>query len=222
MKKIRALFTKKVLIAIVVLGALVIVMLYALVYLKYSEKTLALESSNGQLKNSIRDLKVYYDNMETYEEQIELASEEIQKLLEPYPAGARPEDVLMLAVDIQENSVIQYSNINMAESELVYEVTQDIVEGAGIEGLENKIEFKKKHATYVNLTNYENLKECIEQIYASSNRIGIQQISYSKHENSNILDGTIDLSFYYATGTGKKYVSPEIEEYPMGAENIFQ
>lgn len=222
MKKIKALFTKKVLIAIIVLGALVILMLYTLVYLSYSEKTLALESSNRQLRNTIQELKVYHDNIQMYETEIALAEEEIDKLLEEYPAGARPEDVIMLAVNIQENSVIQYNNINMIENESVYEIPQNIVTSAGIEEFEQGINFMKKDATYVNKTNYENLKECIEQIYASPNRIGIRQILYEKDEHSNVLEGTIDLSFYYATGTGKEYVCPEIEEYPMGAENIFQ
>ncbi len=222
MRKIKEAFTKKVLTAIIVIGVLAIVLLYSFVYLKYSDMTIALEDSNRQLRNTIAELKGYYDNQKQYEADIELSEEIVNQLIEDYPADARPEDVIMLAVEMQENSTISYTNINMGENELVYDIPAETVSVAGIEGLEQKISFMKKKATYVNKTNYENLKSCIEQIYDSPNRIGIESISYAKEENSDVLSGTMDLIFYYATGTGKEYVCPDIAEYLMGTDNIFQ
>lgn len=222
MRKIKAAFTKKVLTAIVIIGVLAILLMYMLVYMKYSDKTIELQRTNSELKNTISELRVYYDNQAKYEADIAVIREVVERLLGDYPADVRPEDVVMLSVELQENSQIVYSNINMSENELVYEVPQEVVMGAGYEGLDEKITFMRKRASLVNLTNYDNLKECIEQIYKNPNRIGIENIAYIKNNEEDILEGSIDLIFYYATGTDKEYVCPDIEEYLMGTKNIFQ
>ena len=55
-----------------------------------------------------------------------------------------------------------------------------------------------------------------------SNRIGIQNVVYSKGdaENPN-LSGHIDLVFYSVQGTGKEYAAPDMIPYIAGTDNIF-
>ncbi|MBQ7944475.1 MAG: hypothetical protein IJ326_10490 [Lachnospiraceae bacterium] len=221
MQNFKSYFTKKVLTAIVAVGAVIILLLYVFVYMDYSEKTWELERSNRQLRNSLSDLKVYYDNMDKYQEEMDAVVEEVDKILVQYPADTKPEDVIMLAVQLQENADISISAINMQDNAMVYAVPQQIVAGAGIEGLEHEIDFMQKSATYVNITDYDNLKECVEQIYASDNRIGISSITYIKGEEVGTLEGSINLRFYNASGTGKEYVYPDIDEYLSGTDDIF-
>ena len=40
-------------------------------------------------------------------------------------------------------------------------------------------------------------------------------------EEGVILDGTVDVTFYAVTGTGKEYVPREFEDFPVGIENLF-
>jgi len=190
--------------------------------MKYSEKTEELKSSNQQLSTRVAELKGYYDKQAKYQKDIDLINEIVTKLMEDYPADTRQEDVVMLAVELQNKYDMVISNVNMEENELVYDVPKETVKGAKIEGFDKNLQFMKKKASYANMTNYENLKAAIETIYDSPNRVGIELISYVKDTESNVLDGTIDLIFYYAKGTDKEYVCPDIEEYLMGAENIFQ
>ena len=222
MQNVKAFFNKKVLTAIVAVGALIILLLYVFVYMDYSERTWELERSNRQLKNSVSELKVYFDNMEKYQQDKETVDEDILKILEQYPADTKAEDVIMLAVQLQDTHDIQVSNINMEDNTLIYEVPSQIATGAGIEGFEQPITFMQKSAAYATTTDYDNLKECIEQIYDSKNRIGIKELAFVKGEEADTLEGSISLSFYNASGTGKEYVYPDIAEYLSGTDNIFQ
>lgn len=223
MKKMKELFHKQTATGIALLGMVMLLVLYVFVYMEYMQRTQTLEMSNAQLENSLIKLKEYYDNMEQYEQDSQEMQKDIVERLSEYPADTREEDVIMLAVKIQKVNSLNYENINLMEQELVYSVPQNTVMAAAIEGYEKQIDFKEKKATYVNHTNYGNLKGIIEQIYADPNRIAINHISYAKeHEDSEVLSGIIDVSFYSAAGTDKEYVAPDIAEYRSGTENIFQ
>lgn len=215
-------FNQKTLIGVSVIGLLIFICVYVLVYLDYVDKTAALESANATLKQELVVLEEYYRNMETYKQDIEAMKAEIEGILEEYPADAREEDILMLAVQIQEENKIAYTSINMEEKEGVYTVAHDLIAAAGMEEAASDIIFTQKHATYVTETTYADLKDCIAQIYASPNRIGIDNIVYCKNEERGTLEGNINLYFYSAAGTGKEYVAPDIAEYISGTTDLFQ
>lgn len=215
-------FNQKTLIGVSVAGLLVLVCVYALVYLDYTEQTEVLEASNAQLKKELDVLEEYYHNMETYKQDTQTMKTEIEAILQEYPADAREEDIIILAVQLQEENKIAYSNINMEEKEGVYTVAHDLAVASGMEEISSDIIFTQKHATYVTETTYSDLKECIAQIYASPNRIGIDHIVYCKNEERGTLEGNINLYFYSAAGTGREYTAPDISEYQSGTKDLFQ
>ena len=215
-------FNQRTLIGVSLVGALVFVVVYVFVFLDYTQRTEALEQSNAALKQELTVLEEYYRNMNTYKQEIEEMQASINTILEEYPADAREEDILMLAVQMQEDHEIAYKSINMEEREGVYTVAYDFIAATGMEELKNDIIFTQKHATYVNETTYDELKDCIAQIYDSPNRIGIDNIVYRKNEESGTLDGNINLYFYSAAGTNKEYVAPDIAAYISGTDDLFQ
>lgn len=217
----RELFNKRVMTYIALIGTIVLVLVYFFVYLKFTGLTDELEVSNASLEKDVAILKEYYDNMDAYQQDNVAMREEIEEILSEYPADAREEDVLMLAVDMQEESTVNFSNINMEQPTLVVAVPQDIVVAAAMEGLPGEIDFTEKKATYVLETDYLNLKDAIETIYEADHRIAINNIALSMNEEGEILSGNVDVSFYSAVGTDKEYVAPDIMKYISGTDNLF-
>jgi Tfp pilus assembly protein PilO len=201
-------------------------MLYALVYLDYKDRTEAIEASNDKLSDTIAILQEYANNMATYQAEIEDMREAIGEILEEYPAGAREEDVIMMAVRTQEENQISYSSINMNDTETVYSIPANEVSLAAIEGMDTSLTFASKRATYSVTTTYDDLKSVVEQIFDNDNRIAINSIVLAKNDDEDddatgTLDGSIDLNFYSAIGTGKVYQVPDISKYLAGTDNIF-
>lgn len=217
----RELFNKKVMTYIALIGTVVLVMVYVLVYMKFTTLTEALEATNNNMQRDVDILKEYYEHMDEYQQDIMAMREEIDEILSAYPADAREEDVLMLAVNMQEENVVNFSNINMEQPALVVAVPQNIVEAAAVDNLNSEIDFMEKKSTYVMETDYSNLKGLVETIYASDNRIAINNIALTMDDGGKILSGNIDVSFYSAAGTGKEYEAPDIEEYISGVSDLF-
>lgn len=215
-------FTKQAFLLITIVAALLLLVLYTNVYKDYDEKTQKVEMENKELEALLAELEVYYNNMEQYEEEIELIKTEVVEIMSEYPANAKEEDVIMLAVEMQEQNEIEFESIGMKESESVYTVPQNLIMMAEIEGYEKDIVFNKKPAVYSTKTDYSNLKGNIEQIFNSTNRIAIDKIIYVKNDTTGLLEGTMDLFFYSALGTDKEYVAPDIAEYMSGTSDLFK
>lgn len=219
---LKAVFNKNTFLGVTLVGLLAIVVVYVFVYLDYTQRTDELEASNAALQTEIDELQTYADNIELYRADINEMKTSIEDIVENYPADAREEDVIMLAVQIQDKNVISYNSINMEEKEGVYTVPYENVKLAEIEGMDRDLIFARKHAVYSNVTNYDNLKSCIQQVFDSHNRIGIGSIVYVKNEENGTLEGNIDLYFYSASGTGKEYVVPDISQYLSGTSDLFR
>ncbi len=221
-KKLKNYLNQNTFLGITLVGSLILVMVYVFVFLDYQEKTEALEDANTNLKAELSELEEYYQNMEKYETEIADFKTAISETMAAYPADAREEDIIMLAVQMQEENAIAYESVSMEESEILYYIPKEETLAADIEGIIDELAFVEKRGTYLNKTNYDNLKGCIAQIYDSANRIGVKEILYSKNESDGTLDGNITLSFYSAKGTDKEYVVPDIAQYISGTDDLFR
>lgn len=221
-KPIATYFTQKTFLGVTLVGVLVLVALYVFVYLDYTSKTETLQKSNEELRAVITELEEYNTNMEQYKIEIDEIKAEANSILDMYPADAREEDAIMLAVELQERNTIDYDAINMDEKESVYVVEPYLVTAADMEGLDESLVFMQKHAVYVNETTYPQLKSVIKQVYQSNNRIGIDNIVYTKNEEFGILEGNIDIYFYSLAGTDKEYIAPDIAKYAKGTSDPFK
>lgn len=218
---IRVLFNRVMMGYIALIGALLLLIVYVFVYMKYTQLTEELEASNQQLEKKVAILKDYYDNMPTYKKEIGEMKEGMEEVFEEYPADAREEDALMVAVEVQEETEIAYSNINISKPAEVLAISQQLVSAAQIEELTLPITFRNREVTYVVKTDYLNIKDCVQQIYDRDNRIAVHNIALSKDDGEPVLKGNVDVSFYSVEGTGKEYVLPDIAEYISGTEDIF-
>ena len=110
---INALNNQKVFLYVVLAALLAFLAFYMLVYKKYEEKTNLLHSQNATLRTKVNELKEVYDNMDGYKEQIAAMTEEIDVVLNDFPADAREEDALVIAVDTLKRAYVEYSTINI-------------------------------------------------------------------------------------------------------------
>lgn len=221
-KKGNSINSKNLLIYVAAFGALLMILVYVFVYQKLMTEAETIETSNRELSQRVNQLKVYYDKRDIYLADTETMEILIDELLDIYPADARDEDVVMLAVQMQQGNDGEFLTINAERGDAIHTISAETVNAAASEKYTQPIQFQDMYATYVNEVSYPGLKSMIQRIYDSNNRIGIQNIAFTKGDAENPkLSGHIDLVFYSVTGTGKEYVAPDIVPYLAGTDNIF-
>lgn len=203
-------------------GALLMILVYVFAYQRLITEAETIEAPNRELSQRVNQLKIYYDNRYIYQADTETTEQLIDELLAGYPADAREEDVIMLAVQMQQSNDGEFLTINADRGEAIHTVSAETVAAAASEKYTQAIQFQDLYATYVNEVSYPGLKSMIQRIYDSDNRIGIQNIAFTKGDEENPkLSGHMDLVFYSVTGTGKEYAAPEMVSYLAGTDNIF-
>lgn len=219
---IKAMFNKQVFLAITVCVMAVLAILYVYVFLGYQEKTEKLEAANREQKKYVDELEVYYNNLPEYEQGITDMKQQLDNILNEYPVDVREEDIIMLAVALQTNNKIDYNSVTMEDRQSVYDIAAETAISTNLEDYNSSISFGKKRSVYNNVTTYNDLKGIIEAIFASNNRIGLEDVNYVKNEEDATLEGSIVLNFYSAARAGKEYVAPDIAKYLAGTDDLFK
>lgn len=135
---------KKILIYVAAFGALLLVLVYVLVYQKLQTEAETIENSNRALAQRVNELKVYYDKREDYLADTLTLEQLIDEILTEYPADAREEDAIMLAVQMQHNSGAEFVAVNMTRGENVYMVPLETVAAAANEKYIEGLQFKDR------------------------------------------------------------------------------
>ena len=213
---------KSTMMAVLLLSVLLTIIVYMFVYNAYNKKTNELKTSNAALQTRVDELKVYYDDKETYEKGIKEFTADIKNKLGVFPGDAREEDALDLAIaPWKEGNLVDYKQITIGEAEEVSSIDADTVKASGLEEYENAISFNKRAATYTNLTTYYDLKDIVTIFNNKGERLVITTISYIRDEQTGLLSGNIEGTFYYVTGINAPYTKPEFSEYLTGLTNVF-
>lgn len=217
----KKLTSKQIFMFVLLVCILLVAIVYFTVYKKYSGLAEQTRNSNAALTVRVADLKKYYDNESMYLEEMEPMKEGIKEILTQYPAEIREEDLIMHAVSTQLVTPVTYSSVNFGAKSVIKAVAADVVQNAGMEEYQEQIKFSEYQVSYPNRLTYLGLKNLVQTIFDSEYNIGIRSISYAGDSASNELNGTMELAFYSASGTGKEYVLPDITPYIGGTENIF-
>lgn len=218
MKKITS---KQVFTYVLLLGIIAVVAVYFLVYKKNMELADQKNASNATLNQRVKSLEQYHIDEPRYLEEMEPMKKEIDVLLEPYASNVTDLDLIMQAVKTQQVAPIVYSGINLGGKNVMKAISVDTVQKAAVEKYQEQITFVEQTCTLPNKITYEGLKTAVQSLFDSEYLIGIKSITYAKAGENGELQGNIDLSYYYVTGTGKEYVKPVLTEYESGTENIF-
>lgn len=218
MKKTSA---KQVMTYVLLVGLLVLLAVYFLVYKAYNEKAAAIENSNATLQQRVEELKGYYDKMDIYQADIDAMKEDVNKLLADFPADVKEEDIIVLALDTEKNALVGYKNINISDREALLTIPAATVQTAGMANLTQDLIFVERKTSYVNVTDYFNMKNVVKTINDSTNRLAISQLAYSRNEETGELEGTIEVTFYSVLGSGKEYIPQVLPEYESGLYNLF-
>lgn len=212
---------KKAMTYVLLLGALLLIAVYFMVYKNYNEKADAIAASNRVLNQRVSELKVYYDNLADYNNEIALMQNQVNAWLDEFPADVKEEDMIVLALDTERAADVNYSNINIGDRTALRTIPAATVQPAGMETYTTDIVFVERKVSYVNTADYFNIKNCVDVINSSDNRLVISNITYAENEESNLLDGTIEVTFYSVLGTGKDYIPQELPDYESGLPNLF-
>lgn len=229
---------------IAVIGVLIAVCTYFLVYSKFNEKSDALEAENATLSSQVATLEILDQRKADYIEATEKMQSYITNFENRFPADILPEDSIMMVKTLEDYTRTEVANIAFgSEAEVVYTPAADAATttadataatdaaAAAATTATSPVStdgtaYADTHMYEVPLSisiscTYDDFKGLVRYIYNQQERESIQGVSISYNETDGMLTGNMTMNTYYLLGTDKVYSSPYIPDMQMGVDTIF-
>ena len=228
---------------IMLIGVLIAVASYFLVFQSYNEKTAALEAENAVLQEEVNGLQELADNKPYYESEIVRMESENQEIMLHFPAEVRVEDEIMYTVALENEHSIWVDSLNSGDTQLVQvavaateQPTNDAVveEGAAPAeapagdavvasgGLKDTVFLYNSPFTISFKTTYRSMKDIVYAIVTSDERMSLASLSLSYDAETGCLVGSLDSNMYTMSGTDAVYEELNIPGVAIGTADFFK
>ena len=238
---------KEILILVGLIGILIGVGCYFLVYQPQIEEAEAIEQENAELQARIKDLSAKMDNKDSYEAETERMNQEMEDIFKSFPVDVREEDAVLLVINQELIAPMMISSVGITSCEPVtlqtneedvdhtYEI-DEIEQYEAQEGISDAQTATDATATSTNnisvlmdrsvtmnyLVSYDGLKRGIKNISLQDNRMSINNLTVSYDQTTGLLNGTTVVDMYCIPGQAdKEYVEPNFSSVLLGSDNIF-
>ncbi len=234
---------------IAVIGVLIAVCTYFLVYSSFNEKSDALEAQNVTLSSQVATLEALDQRKADYIEATGKMQSYITNFENRFPADILPEDSIMMVKTLEDYTRTEVANIAFgSEAEVVYTPAADAAtttadataatdttttDAAATTTTASTSPVSTDGTAYADTHMYEvplsisisctydDFKGLVRYIYNQQERESIQGVSISYNETDGMLTGNMTMNTYYLLGTDKVYSSPYIPDMQMGVDTIF-
>lgn len=234
-------------ILIMLVGVLLAVISYFVVYQSFTEKTDALSAENASLQTEVDELQKLADNKTFYLEETARMDEEIQAILAEFPGEVRAEDEVMYTDMLERTNAIWVTELQREGTQLVQiaaetdtaatdavvenadavaegtadtEASQDAVVATG--GLKDTVFLYSSPFTISYKTTYRSIKDIILSIVESDERMNITAVSLAYDSETGCLSGSLDATMYTMSGTGSVYEEIDIPGVRLGTADFFK
>ena len=224
---------------IAVIGVLIAVCTYFLVYSSFNEKSDALEAQNVTLSSQVATLEILDQRKADYIEATGKMQSYITNFENRFPADILPEDytrtevaniafgseaevVYTPAADAATTTADATAATDTTTTDAAATTTTASTSPVSTDGTA----YADTHMYEVPLSisiscTYDDFKGLVRYIYNQQERESIQGVSISYNETDGMLTGNMTMNTYYLLGTDKVYSSPYIPDMQMGVDTIF-
>lgn len=217
------------------LGVLVAVGVFFLVYQPLTTKRDTIASDNQVLQAKIVELQDKVSNKELYISETDRMNKEMNAIYNLFPADVREEDAILLAGNMEVVAPLSVKSITIGTGQLIQAVNQtsDVSGNTAVAAdpaavsantavaAGPAVSLSKKSIGVTYGVSYEGFKRQIQYICQRTDRMTIETISATYDENTGLLTGATNVNMFYVTGPGRTYKEPMIPAVTIGTKNLF-
>lgn len=211
---------------IMLVGILLLVLAYFMVFTPYQEKVEAVRTENESLKIQAEALESLNARRALFMEESATIQEEIQEKIYRFPVDMKEEDMILYMRDIEDNTPTYVSAISMPPFmgiELAPQTEPDqlasVPDIAGIlanyrfvndgkipDVYSMLLSYSSNQTTYT--TTYSGFKSVMRGLSADDDRKSVEQVNMSYDDGTGNLQVSMTLNHFILSGSGKTYTAP--------------
>lgn len=233
---------------IMLIGVLLAVGAYFLVYTSFVNKKAELEGQNAALETEVAELQKLADNKEFYMAETTRMNDEMVAVMGKYPSDVRTEDEVMYTVELENVYSIWVNALQVEGKQMVQvaaaapaeqapenqdAVTEEApVEDTTTDGTQDEVVATGGYQDTVFLYNspfsinfkvtYRSMKDIVAAIVTSDERMNITNLSLAYDADTGCLSGSMNANMFTLSGTETVYEELNVPGVSLGTADFFQ
>lgn len=205
---------------LILLGLVVVLVAYFGIYTNFMGKANAAVSENDKLQSRLQELQDFYNNIPSYEDEIEKISENVEKKISEFPSDVRSEDLIVYGNELQNKLGVSVSNMSFSQPELVSQFSIPEDDGNGGTTLVPYAALSTNMNISADMT-YSQMLKFIDYIYKKSTHTTLDSISVSYDGETGGLTGSAILTKYFMSDSKYEYKPTKLPKFEQGTKNPF-
>lgn len=223
-------------IILMLVGILLAVGAYFLVYQKLTAETETMQKANAELKKEVDYLQELANNKQKYIDDTAAMQVKIEEIKAQFPAQYLPEDEILYMIETEDAHTAVASSINMQTTTVVEvpvpeseapvstdeeSADSETTEISTEETVQSDILLYKTPVVTNIFSDYDAIKNILKQVNTDKNRKSVDTLTISFDSKTGELISTIAMSMYSLTGTEAVYTTPKVDGIVYGTDDIF-
>ena len=201
---------------LVVVGLVILVATYFLVYQNFSAKNAELDSQLTEREDHLKELQGYYDNLKEYERGTSEGKVNIAANLSKLPRGIQSEDFLVYIMESTDSVNADLFSVNFNDQNQISTFS------TVIDGHKKECQGYQVSASFNGQMNYAQLKSYLDYVYNQSDNITFVDSFVVTYNGENAkLNTTFALSKYFITFDGSEYIPVPVPDVAIGIDDPF-
>lgn len=190
-----------------------------------------IRTENEDLNKELSDLKVRYDTLDTmnskrktYQEDTATNTSKYNEIMSKFNASLSQEQTIMFLNSVEKNTGVWLKQLSLENASQIYtfgnvKSTNPSSRGRKVYDTDYVGIVTKSNVSYQ--CTYDQLKTVLTYISENGRKVTIDSMSYSYAAGTDLVSGTMALSFYAITGKDRPPVNVDIKDVFVGTDNIF-
>ena len=190
-----------------------------------------IRSDNETLDKELKELKVRYDTLDTmnakrqtYLADTEANTSKYNEIMSKFNGSLSQEQTIMFLNSVEKNTGVWLKQMSLETTSQIYtfgkvKSTNPSNRGKKVYDTDYKGITTKSNVSYQ--CTYDQLKTVLTYIGENGRKVTIDSMSYSYAAATDLVSGTMSLSFYAITGSDRPPVNVDVKDVFVGTDNIF-
>ena len=200
-------------------GLLIFLLLYLLVFNTFQAKADAAAQNVATLTPQLQQLEQEYQNLATYQSEIEQYRSSSADKLAAFPADIKEEDLMSYLMTLEADNGITLDSISFNGSTMLTEFP-GMVQKDG-KDVATTMDAYSSNVVTTGQFSYDQMKKVIDYIYSSPRQTSLNSVAVSYNSETGGLTGSLDINRYYISYPEAVYTPEPLPSVALGVTDPF-
>lgn len=201
-------------------GLLILAVCYFAVFTPFQDRTNELSAQLVPLREEVQELESHLLRINEYEVGIETISNNVNEIMQAYPADVKEEDVLSYLLTMEAKEEVLMESVTFNNPVLVSQFPA-MIEGENKQYIAKDMNVYRTSTLMTGRMSYPQVKRVINYLYNSPKQTTLENVVLTYNGETGALTTSLQLAKYFIQWDGAEYIPESVPNVSLGVKDLF-